>query len=53
MSAAIVTSVLLLLTGIGVQASVWTQMPVWYHLSFLVLVAPVTLAGARLARRKG
>lgn len=51
-SAAIVTGVLLLLTGIGVQASVWTLMPVWYHLTFLVLLVPVTLVGARLARQK-
>ncbi len=50
--AAIVTGVLLLLTGIGVQAGVWTAMPVWYHLSFLVLLVPVTLAGARLVPQK-
>lgn len=50
--AAVVTGVLLLLTGIGVQAGVWTLMPVWYHLSFLALLIPVTLAGARLAARK-
>ena len=40
---------LLLLTGVGVQASSWALMPVWYHLTFLALLVPVTLLGA--ARR--
>ncbi len=52
MAAAIVTAVLLLLTGIGVQAGVWRQMPFWYHLTFLILLVPVTLVGARLVPRK-
>lgn len=37
----------LLATGIGVQASVWAAMPLWYHLLFLLLLVPVTLAGGR------
>ena len=37
----------LLLTGIAVQASVWSQMPLWYHLVFLALIAPVCMATAR------
>lgn len=48
-AAAIVAGVLLLLTGIGVQAGVWDRMPLWYHLSFLILLVPVTLLGSRLA----
>jgi len=47
----LVTAVLLLLTGIGVQFGVWALMPVWYHLIFLALIVPVALAGGRLARR--
>ncbi len=43
---AIVLAVLLLLTGIGVQASIWKLEPVWYHAAFLVLLLPVTLAAA-------
>ena len=39
----------LLLTGIGVQASVWSLMPTWYHVTFLALVVPMTLLGSRLA----
>jgi len=47
-TAAMILGVLLLLTGIGVQVSVWDQMPLWYHVLFLVLLLPVTLLGARL-----
>lgn len=50
LAAAITLSVLLLLTGIGVQASSWDLMPVWYHLPFLILLVPATLLGARIAR---
>jgi len=44
----LVMAVLLLLTGIGVQISVWSLMPVWYHLAFLALIVPVCMVGARL-----
>ena len=40
---------LLLLTGIGVQAGVWSFMPVWYHLIFLALIVPVAVLGGRFA----
>ena len=43
-----VLGVLLLLTGIYFQSKVWHLMPVWYHLSFLVLLIPMCFAGARL-----
>ena len=43
-------ALLLLVTGIGVQASVWSMMPLWYHLAFLGLLLPLSLAGGRLAR---
>lgn len=45
---ALIAGGLLLLTGIGVQASVWAMMPVWYHLAFLVLIVPVVWVGSRL-----
>jgi hypothetical protein len=44
----LVMAALLLVTGIGVQATVWNLMPAWYHLTFLVLIVPVCLVGARL-----
>jgi hypothetical protein len=50
-AAVLVMAVLLLVTGIGVQASVWMLMPVWYHLAFLALIIPVSLLGARIVRR--
>lgn len=43
----------LLLTGIGVQSGVWERMPLWYHLAFLALLAPMAWAGAWLARGRG
>ena len=48
--AVLITGVLLVLTGVGVQASVWSLMPVWYHLSFLLLILPVAMLGARLIK---
>ena len=46
---ALATGVLLLLVGIGVQASVWNDMPLWYHLPFLIAILPANLVGARFA----
>ena len=45
--ATLIMALLLLVTGIAVQASAWDLMPIWYHLVFLVLIGPVCLAGAR------
>lgn len=44
-------AIALLITGIGVQAGVWSRMPVWYHLIFLALIVPVCVAAGR--RRAG
>ena len=44
-----VMAVLLLITGIVVQASVWSLMPVWYHVVFLALIIPVCQVGSWLA----
>ncbi len=49
MGSAITLGVLLLLTGIGVQASVRDLMPVWYHVVFLALLIPATIIAAKLA----
>ena len=46
---ATILGVLLLLTGIGVQASVWSSLPIWYHLIFLALLFPAAVFGGRLA----
>ena len=48
-SAAVIgNGVLLLLTGIFVQMSIWALMPTWYHLSFLALLIPATIVGGKL-----
>jgi hypothetical protein len=47
----LITAILLLLVGIAVQSTVWNLMPVWYHLSFLILLIPATLLGGRISRR--
>jgi hypothetical protein len=41
--------VLLLATGIFFQVKMWYVIPLWYHLTFLVLLIPMTFAGARIA----
>jgi hypothetical protein len=46
-SVRIVAGVLLLM-GIGFEASAWQLTPVWYHLVFLVLLVPAALYGGRL-----
>jgi len=48
-AAVLVMAILLLVTGVGVQIGVWHLMPAWYHLAFLALLVPVSLAGGRLA----
>ncbi len=47
--AVMTTALLLLATGIGVQAGVWTLMPVWYHVAFLLMLIPFVCTGGRLA----
>lgn len=46
--AAWILGVLLLVVGIGVQSQYWTLLPLWYHLSFLILLLPATLLGGWL-----
>lgn len=41
-----ILGVVLLAVGVAVQASVWSLMPVWYHLVFLALLVPMAKAGA-------
>lgn len=49
--AALSLGLLLLIVGIAVQASAWSQIPLWYHLSFLALLIPATWIGATLRGR--
>jgi hypothetical protein len=43
-----IAAVVLLVMGIGFEASAWQLTPVWYHLVFLVLLVPAVLYGGRL-----
>ena len=45
-----ILGVLLLVVGIIVQAMVWNLLPIWYHLVFLLLLIPVTIAGGYLKK---
>ena len=46
----IVLAAILLAVGLYAEISYWTMLPVWYHLIFLVLLPPATIAGGRLAK---
>ena len=48
--AALALGVALLATGVAVQASVWGDMPLWYHVAFLALLVPVCLVVGRPRR---
>ena len=48
---AIALTIVQLALGIFFQTAAWRLMPVWYHISFLALLAPATLAGAWLKLR--
>ncbi len=51
MSAGVVLGLILLAVGIVVQLQYWDVMPLWYHLSFLALLLPASVLGARLSLR--
>jgi hypothetical protein len=48
----VIVGAILLAIGIFVQMQYWDVMPLWYHLSFLVLLLPMVVVGGkiRLAR---
>jgi len=43
---------LVVLLFLPVHYSLWAQFPVWYHVMFLVSLAPLVLLGARIARSR-
>jgi hypothetical protein len=51
MRAAIVTGIVLLGLFIPGHYLLWSKFPVWYHLTFLVSLFPLTLLGAALNHR--
>jgi len=42
--------VLLLAFGIFIQSVYWNYAPLWYHLSFLILLIPMTVLGGKLKK---
>jgi hypothetical protein len=42
---------ILLLTFVPIHIQLWPRFPVWYHLSFLLPLAPLVVIGARFGRR--
>ncbi|MEP6946946.1 MAG: hypothetical protein ABJA02_13575 [Acidobacteriota bacterium] len=44
---ALILGVLLLISGIAVEVMAWHYLPIWYHLIFLLLLIPVTIAGGK------
>lgn len=54
--AAWIVGLLLLMTFVPIHVAIWNKLPVWYHLTFLVTLAPLVVLGASLplrARRSG
>lgn len=51
--AASILAGILLAVGLTVEITGWSLAPAWYHIVFLVLLVPVTLAGARLRPAAG
>jgi len=42
--------ILLLAVGIFFEFIYWQQIPIWYHIVFLILLIPMTIAGGRLKK---
>ena len=53
MRAAMLTGIVLLGLFIPGHYRIWDKFPVWYHLTFLVSLLPLTLLGAALNHRVG
>lgn len=48
-----ILGLLLLALFVPDHIQLWTRFPVWYHLTFLVTLAPLVALGAMLVRRGG
>jgi hypothetical protein len=46
----LILGVLLLAVGLFVEISYWTYFPLWHHLTFLILLIPVTILGGKLRK---
>jgi hypothetical protein len=50
--AAGIVGLIVLAMFLPVHVSLWNKFPVWYHLAFLVPLAPLVVLGARLKQRR-
>ena len=46
----LILGIILLIVGVLVQMSVWEQIPLWYHLTFWILLVPMTILGGKLKK---
>jgi uncharacterized membrane protein YeaQ/YmgE (transglycosylase-associated protein family) len=46
----LILGILLLAVGIYFESTYWSQLPIWYHLVFLILLIPMTIAGGKLKK---
>lgn len=42
--------IVFMIVGVLVQISAWSVLPVWYHLTFLILLIPMTIFGGKLKK---
>src|SRR5215475_6444930 len=47
-----VAAAIMVILFLPVHYMLWAKFPIWYHLFFLITLAPTMLLGARLARSK-
>jgi hypothetical protein len=50
--AGLIPGVLLLIAFIPQHAMLWDKFPIWYHLTFLLSLVPLTYVGNRIAPRR-
>jgi hypothetical protein len=51
--ARLIPGVLLLIAFIPQHSMLWDKFPIWYHLTFLLSLVPLTYVGSRLAPQRG
>lgn len=42
--------ILLLIFGVFIQMAYWNYMPLWYHVTFLLMLIPMTIVGGKLRK---
>lgn len=48
----LILGIILLLVALPIHISGWNTLPVWYHLSLLILLIPMTILGGKLKKRE-